>query len=253
MSMITKTVGGTGVRMWSEGQGAPLLFLHGFEGPLGDVSFLKRLAQTYKVFAPEHPGFGETGGFADQHDIVDLVLHYRALLESFGGEPVVIVGHCLGGMFAAEIAALCPHLVSKLVLISSYGLWLDDEPLPDPFVLSRAELSAAKWATQDAAARETLELRSVEGDEYRLQNLGAATRFMWPIPDRGLSRRLASVQASTLIVHGEHDVLVPSRYAQAFADRIANSDAALVAKAGHFPMIEQEEALVQKIVTFLQD
>jgi len=252
MNIISKMLGTTSVRLWTAGQGEPLLFLHGFEGPVGDASFLNRLAQSHTVLSPEHPGFGESGGFEQQHDIIDLVLHYRALIESFGGKPVVLVGHSLGGMFAAEIAALCPHLVAKLVLVDSYGLWLDDHPMQDPFMLSRAGLAEAKWATQDVAIRATLESRSQGvGDEYRMQNLGSATRFMWPIPDRGLSRRIGAVHAPSLVLHGEQDALVPKVYAQAFADRLGGSRAEVIAKAGHFPMIEQEEAFMAKITAFL--
>lgn len=252
MKIIRKSLGTTDVSLRTAGQGKPLLFLHGFEGPVGDAGFLKSLAGSYTVLAPEHPGFGESGGFERHHDIIDLVLHYRALIESVVDEPVILIGHSLGGMFAAEIAALCPHLISKLVLIDSYGLWLDDHPILDPFILNRAELVEAKWAAQDPSTRNELETRSLaSGEDYRLKNLGSATHFMWPIPDRGLGRRIGAIHASTLIVHGEQDALVPKVYAHAFGDRLRDSRVELIANAGHFPMIEQEAVFLDKVGDFL--
>ena len=47
--------------------------------------------------------------------------------------------------------------------------------------------------------------------------LGATGKFVWPIPDKGLKKRLHRVKAPTLIVWGEDDALVSSAYAKEFA------------------------------------
>ncbi|MDO9524054.1 MAG: alpha/beta hydrolase [Gemmobacter sp.] len=255
---VQQTVGTTPVRAWVGGEGAPLVYLHGFEQHPGGAGFLTRLAQGRQVLAPEHPGFGGTGGFDSLVDILDLVLHYRDYLEPLvarHGGPVDLVGHSLGGMFAAEIAAICPDLVRKLVLVNSYGLWLDDHPQPDPFVILPAELRAAKWANPEAWADK--EPNSHDGPAaefmfYRNQNLGAASKFMWPIPDRGLSRRLRHVRAETLIVHGKRDGLLPTAYAHAFAKAIPGSRVVMIDGAGHLPMIEAEDVFVRTLQEFLQ-
>jgi pimeloyl-ACP methyl ester carboxylesterase len=86
---------------------------------------------------------------------------------------------------------------------------------------------------------------------FRAQNLGTATKFMWPVPDRGLSRRLPYVKAPTLIVHGEADGLIPPVYAQAFARMIAGSRLAIIRNAGHLPMIEAEDEFTAAVAQFL--
>jgi len=256
VKMTREKLGALEVRVWSGGSGAPLLYLHGFEQHPGDASFLNRLARHREVRAPEHPGFGESTALEENYDVIDVALHYRRLIESWRSAPVDVVGHSLGGMFAAELAAISPHLVRKLVLVDAYGLWLDDHPLPDPFALSPRDLERAKWC--DPAKAPTPEPSAFEANGnaealaiFRAQNLGTATKFMWPIPDRGLSRRLPYVKAPTLIVHGEADGLIPTGYADAFARSISEARVAIIRNAGHLPMVEAEDQFLAAVDQFL--
>jgi pimeloyl-ACP methyl ester carboxylesterase len=252
--MSMSKVGAFDVCSWTGGSGSPLLYLHGFEQHPGDAPFLRALSETHSVLAPEHPGYGESTGIEDLQHILDLALHYRSVVEDWGVGPVDVIGHSLGGMFAAEFAAISPHLVRRLVLVSPYGLWLDEEPAPDPFVLSPEAMTAAKWHDPAAAAGETSSLTVEDKGEkaiFRVKNLGSATKFMWPIPDRGLARRLSFIQAPTLVLRGESDGLIPQSYAQAFADGIPGARLERIAAAGHLPMVEQQTAFLKAVDDFL--
>lgn len=257
MQVVHETVGAHAVRMWTGGQGTSLVYLHGFEQHPGAASFLTRLGETRTVYAPEHPGFGRTGGFEALVDIVDLVLHYRSLIEQAveASGPVDLVGHSLGGMFAAEFAALCPRLVRKLVLVNPYGLWLDEAPMPDPFAIPPAELQRAKWADPESWSKREpsgfLDGDAPTFEGFRQQNLGAATKFMWPIPDRGLARRLPYIRAETLIVHGAKDGLVPVAYAAAFKALLPHARTVILENCGHLPMIEAEDRFISEVQAFL--
>jgi len=256
MRMARERLGAFDVRVWSAGSGSPLLYLHGHEQHPGAAAFLTGLARTHEVRAPEHPGYGDSTGFEELHDVIDVALYYRRLIESWNKGPVDVVGHSLGGMFAAELAALSPHLIRGLVLVSPYGLWLDDHPLPDPFALSSKDLEKAKWHDPDKAPMP--EPSAFDGDGnagalaiFRAQNLGTATKFMWPIPDHGLKRRLPYIQAPTLIVHGDADRLVPKAYAEAFARLIPKAKIVTIRNAGHLPMIEAEDEFISTVNDFL--
>jgi pimeloyl-ACP methyl ester carboxylesterase len=85
----------------------------------------------------------------------------------------------------------------------------------------------------------------------RAKNLGAATKFMWPLPDRGLSRRARYIQAPTLILHGESDGLIPVAYSEALAGMIPGARVEVVPAAGHLPMFEQETDVVGRVTRFL--
>jgi pimeloyl-ACP methyl ester carboxylesterase len=256
MKMEKKTVGRLDIRLWSGGTGAPLLYLHGFEHHPGDAAFLNRLAENHLVCAPEHPGFGTSTPLEEYYDIIDVALHYRRLIESWHQGAVDVIGHSLGGMFAAELAVISPHSVRRLVLVDAYGLWLHEHPLPDPFALAPRDLERAKWSDPGKAPMPEPSAFEAPGDAdalaiFRAQNLGTATKFMWPIPDRGLNRRLPYIEAPTLIIHGAADGLIPAVYAEAFAHLIPKARVAVIRNAGHLPMLEAEDEFVLTVNDFL--
>jgi pimeloyl-ACP methyl ester carboxylesterase len=258
MTIETYSAGDISVRVWSDGGGRGLLYLHGWEQHPGDTPFLQKLAASGRhVIAPEHPGYGESTGMEDFVDIHDLALFLRGFIESLGPGPIDVIGHSLGGMFAAELAVIAPHLIRRLVLIDSFGLWQDDRPLLDPFVVSEKELNEAKWHDPSSAPdpepmlAPSEEPNATEKILGRAKNLGAATKFMWPIPDRGLRRRARYIQMPTLILHGESDGIVPVAYAEELASLIPVAHLEVISKAGHLPMFEQEAQVVERISRFV--
>jgi len=254
MKCTSHRIGGRDIRIWSGGSGAPLLYLHGFEQHPGDAAFLRKLGESFEIHAPEHPGFGHSTGLDTIHDLLDLTLHLRRVVEQWGRGAVHVVGHSLGGMFAAELAVVAPHLVRKLVLVNPYGMWLDDAPAPDPFVLQADALVAAKWHDPANASREPSAFDAAADGTiqvFRSVNLSAATKFLWPIPDRGLSRRAGYIQAPTLIVHGESDRLVPLAYAAALAGAVPGAELARLPGAGHLPMVEKTDEFLARVRDFL--
>jgi pimeloyl-ACP methyl ester carboxylesterase len=238
------------VHLWADGDGSPVVFLHGYERHPGAAPFLARLAEGRRVLAPEHPGFGSSTGFDAFHDVVDVALYYRELIESCQLGPVDLIGHSLGGMFAAEVAAICPHLVRRLVLVNPFGVWVDDVPSVDPF--GQPELVAdAKWHG-DPPAAEPSNLEVDPDDPHghtitQVRNLATAAKFMWPIADRGLRRRLPYIDAPTLVLHGGSDGLVPLAQAEEFVRLIPDAQLAVIADAGHYPMVEEEDEFLAAV------
>ena len=255
MDMTRQQIGPFDLRVWQQGEGAGLLYLHGFERHPGDAPFLKRLAENRDVRAPELPGYGESLGVEQIHDLYDVALMYRELIESWGFESIDVVGHSLGGMIAAELAILAPHRVKSLVLVNCFGLWIDDEPMPDAFALAPTDFDAAKWHDPASKSSETTARAGSTPLDLAIErttNQGTATKFMWPIPDRGLRRRLRHLSSRTLVIHGESDGLVPVRYADELVGAITNAELELIAHAAHMPMYEAEDefvALVQKFIS----
>ena len=86
---------------------------------------------------------------------------------------------------------------------------------------------------------------------FEAQNRATATKLMWPIADRGLRRRLQYISAPTLVVHGASDGLLPVSYAQELVNMIGGARLAVIEGAGHYPMLEQEDAFVSAVEDFL--
>ena len=112
------------VEMQVYGSGEPLLYLHGAGGLLGIDPFLDELGKDFKVVAPHLPGYGESTGGELIEDVVDACLFYHQLMDELDIAGAHIVGHSMGGMLAAELAALDVHRVKKLVLVCPAGFWL---------------------------------------------------------------------------------------------------------------------------------
>lgn len=244
------------VPVWIAGEGQPLLYLHGFERHPGNASFLGHLAQGHRVFAPEHPGYGYSSGAEQLNDIHDVVLFYRSLVEALGVSAADVVGHSLGGMVAAELAAAIRQFVRRLVLVDAFGLWADDAIGVDPFGAA-SQVRRALWHDPENAGKpQTSSFRPDPDDPlakplYDSRNLAAATRLLWPVPDRGLRRRLAFVTAPTLVVHGRSDGLVPLAHAEEMVKLVVDARLAVIDEAGHYPMIEQESEFLAAVEQFL--
>jgi pimeloyl-ACP methyl ester carboxylesterase len=76
-------------------------------------------------------------------------------------------------------------------------------------------------------------------------------KFVWPIPDKGLKKRIHRITAPALIVWGKQDALVPAVYAEEFASRMSNSRIEYVDNAGHLPQLEQLEEVARVTTEFL--
>ena len=241
------------------GEGRPLLYLHGFDGFPGEAPYIMRLAKSHRVIVPEHPGFGKSTGIEHIDDILDITLYYRNLIETLGFDRVDVVGHSLGGMFAAELAAICPSIVDRLVLVAPFGLWLDEAPIPDLFYLGPAQLQRATWHNPECEAAQQamsqlggLNERSAgEAIITRAGNLSTAGKFLWPVPDRGLAKRLPLIKAPTLVVTGESDKLISAPYGEAFVSKIPGARLVSIPMAGHVPMAEQPGAFFGHVTPFL--
>src|SRR5215813_7510477 len=88
------------------GAGEPLVYLHGGGGFPGWAPFLDELAKDFTVYAPMHPGWGESTGLEHLDDVIDMALYYLDLFDALGLSNLNVLGSSLGGMFAAEVAAL---------------------------------------------------------------------------------------------------------------------------------------------------
>lgn len=239
------------------GQGQPLVYLHGAVGQKGWAPFLDWLAEEFDVYAPYLPGYAGSTGLEHLDDIIDLALYHFELMDSLGLASAHLVGHFLGGMVAAEMAALDPSYVDRLVLAAPAGLWRDEAPVVDFLALNSAELQAHLWADSSgnhglspedlAAAEQAQDLLAPD----RMQDLTAAGKFLWPIPDRGLKRRAYRIKAPTLVLWGEEDRLIPPVYAHDFARIIPGARTETMPNAGHLAMLEQSRGFAAAVARFL--
>jgi pimeloyl-ACP methyl ester carboxylesterase len=254
------------LRLWQDtiqtdvevvGSGPPLVYLHGPWGLAVDLPFIQTLSAGHTVYAPYYPGTtrGDPNGIHQLDSLYDLIVYHTELLEQLQLQSVTLVGHSVGGMLACELAATIPTMVDRLVLIDALGLWRDDVPVRNWMIMPEDALRPALFAAAEGNVASAFFAQPAEPEPRadRIWALACTAKFIWPIPDKGLRRRIHRVTAPSLVVWGARDGIAPAIYAQEFETLIANAELALIESAGHLPHLEQTAAVVNAVNEFLEN
>jgi pimeloyl-ACP methyl ester carboxylesterase len=239
------------VQVLEAGDGPPLLFFHGAGGIAAWEGVLPLLSSKHHVYAPLLPGFGQSTGLEYLEDQFDLFLHGFDVIEALGLERPYVVGESLGGWMAAEMAALRPDKIGRLALTAPVGLWRDEAPVVDLFGSMAHELAPYLFHDMTCAAAQRMlgltQLFSNKDDRTQEQietligmsrGFRTVAKFLFPIPESGLERRLWRIKAPTLIVWGEQDRFISPMYADIFREKIASAKVVKIPNAGHLIGIE---------------
>jgi pimeloyl-ACP methyl ester carboxylesterase len=236
------------------GSGPDLVYLHGGDGIAEDNPLLAKLAERYHVHAPLLPGYGESEEAPSIRDMLDVTLHNFDVIEALGLRRPLLVGHSLGGMIAAEMAAVCPNEVDRLCLIAPAGLWLDAYPAPDIFSMLPKDFPPTLFHDAELGASLITENVDIKDPKFLIpflvtnaRQLGMAGKLLFPIPERGLKDRIHRVRARTVLVWGDSDRVFPAPYAQAWKAAIRGAELVSVPDAGHMSTLEQPDAVLAAI------
>jgi pimeloyl-ACP methyl ester carboxylesterase len=248
--------GAVSFRVLVAGTGAPLVYFHSFYERGGWSPFLEHLAARFTVYAPLHPGVAGSTGVEALDDVLDLTLAYDELLSALGVGRAHLLGHFFGAMVAAETAAVFPARADRLVLVSPLGLWRDDAPQADILTLPAEDLPPVLWRDPDCeTARRWIDLPSDEAANVAaqiesIQRRAAMAKFVWPIPDKGLRKRLHRIAVPTLILWGDEDRANPVVYGDEWQRRIKGAALKLL-PGGHMMLHESPAAAAAVVAEFL--
>jgi pimeloyl-ACP methyl ester carboxylesterase len=254
LQTLTLTPSGLDARYYRAGTGEPLLFLHHLAGLAGWQPSLEALSARFDVIAPYLPGWGPAKDDLTSVDNgLDLVLFCVDLLDALGIETANAAGIGVGAWVAAELAAVAPQRVRRLVLVNPLGIWREEAPGDDPFAQAPGRGSAVLFA--DPARREELLIAGRNRIDVFVEeqlNLRAGAKFLWPLPDTGIERRLRRIKAPALIVTGGRDRVVPRYYGELWREAIAGSELREVDEAGHVFDLEAPDEFATIVGDFLR-
>lgn len=248
-------VNGASCRVWEKGRGSPVFYLAGFGGLPRWTPFLDRLAENHRVVAPSLPGFpGATG-----HDRLDTLLDWITatldLLEAAGMSEADLIGASVGGALAAEVAALSPALVRRLVLIAPFGLYDKQSPPVDLWAQKPGSVPGLLCADAKTFADFTAPPEGAVPGEWPILTTRAneaAARLLWPLADTRLDRRLHRIRCATRIIWGAEDKVLSPRYAERFAAGIAGKTAvSIIPRAGHLADLDAPGPVAEAVMTAL--
>ncbi len=244
---------------------ATVLALHGAGGWLGDEPVLAGLADAgLRVVAPVWPAWSEHTDEDRLSDMADFALHgwdvatEMGLLRDDGAGGLHLMGHSMGGMIAAEMAALAPQSVARMALLCPAGMWLGDHPIPDIFAMLPYQLAEVLFADPDVGEEMLTGGADFSDNETltrfmvaRARQQGMAGKILFPIPNRRFSERAYRVTVPTLLVWGRQDRLIPPAYAEAWQAALPDATVELVDGAGHMLPYEQSAAVVDAVTSHL--
>ena len=253
--MTTNTVNGfyaddLEVTIDQQGEGRPVVLLHGGGGPPSMGALPSALSQDFEVITPVHPGFAGTPR-PDWHDSIDdIALAYLQLLEQRDLGDVLVVGSSIGGWIASEMSVREHRRIGGTVLLNAVGINVDGIDLADFFSLTPQELIRASFHDPAQAPDPT----QLPPEARAIQAANAATLAVYArepyMHDPKLRRRLGLVPTPVAAIWGESDQIAPEPYGRAYAASFPNGRFELISEAGHLPHLEQPELVLDAIHRF---
>lgn len=217
-----------------------LVLLHGLViSSLYMVPTARLLAPSYRVYAPDLPGFGKSAKPRSVLNIGQLADALLGWMDLMGLTRPVLIGNSFGCQILVDLAVRYPDRVQALVLTG---------PSVDPAARSM-------WRQIGRALLDYTRERPSLGPAEVLDFLRAGGYRSWktfqyaltdPIEDK-----LPYVQAPALVVRGERDSIVPQRWAVEVARRLPEGQLSILARAGHAVNYSVPEAFVDLLVQFL--
>lgn len=256
------TIGDRKLHYLVEGEGTPLLWIHGF--PLGAEIYQNQLSiPGVRHILPDLPGFGQSDPFdlPEETTIHQYTSDLLGLLDALKIDRAIVAGLSMGGYIAFDLARVAPERLLGLILI-------DTKEAPDDDAARRARMSSIETIRRTRKTRDfvdgmlpkLLADRSLDDEELvetlrslmasaSITAVVAAQHAMAVRPDS--SDILPEITCPTLVIAGSEDVVTPPDITRRMADAIPDATMKLIEGAGHLPPIERPEQFNQAVSEFL--
>ena len=247
-------VGGISLEVLADGEGPPLLFLHGGDYFVQHRDFFERLAPRWRVIAPRHPGFGGSVRPDSFRTVHDLAYLYLDLLDRQDLRDVVVIGSSFGGWIALEMCVRCLQRIGRVVLIDSLGVKFggrEERDIADIYALPSDELLRRTFFDPARAAPDYSVLSDEEAASIARDRAATALYGWRPyMHNPGLRQWLHRVRVPTLVLWGENDVIVAADYGERLCRSLPDARFELIRQAGHYPQIERPGEVADAIGRF---
>lgn len=259
------TLVGNRVAYYDRGQGPVLLLLHGMFGDHLDWEpVLEPLSTSFRVIAPDLPGFGNSDKPDIEYSAEFFVETLHELVSSLGLSDVTLVGNSFGGSIAILYSIAHPISVARLVLVSSGGMrrYSASEVEQVNLRFSEQNVGAFSPAVQEMMLSPIFGRHSPNRDRYMAKqaaklvradfldyarSLSRAARMAFPLY---LRQRLTEISCPTLLVWGDADVVFPPELAHQALAILQAGKLVLLPGCGHVPQLDDPGAFAAAVREF---
>jgi pimeloyl-ACP methyl ester carboxylesterase len=239
-----------------------LLFLHGLGGGhhAWDAQLLHFPKLGYAAHAWDQPGYGHSAS-VEPYDLEQVCAALARLIESLGGEPVVLVGHSMGGLIAQEAYFRHPQLVKALVLTFTSAAFVGGSNFAKQFVAERVGPLDAGESMADIAARLMPTQSGSKSDPAGVQ---LARKIMGKISPETYRKavhllttfdrraELAKIAVPTLLIAGSDDKTAPPAIMASMQRKIPGSELVVLEGCGHLGPMDQPAEFNAALEDFLR-
>lgn len=245
-----------------EGEGAPLVFIHGFGGDLNNWQFNQEaLAAARPTFALDLPGHGGSTKelAADRADVGALAAAVLAFMDAKAIAQAHLVGHSLGGAIALDLAVNHPDRVRSVTAICSAGLGPEiNMAYIDGFMAANRRkqlqpvlemLVADPTLVSREMIQDVLRFKRLDGVEAALNRIIDAT-FAGGQQALQLTGRLGELRVPVQVIWGRKDQIIPVRHSEGLPGSIRVH---VFDDAGHMVHMEKAAEVNDLIQRFIGD
>jgi 3-oxoadipate enol-lactonase len=235
----------------------PLLFLHGVGG--GHHAWERQVPYFGGLGYPSHswdqPGYGKSP-IVEPYDLEHVCAALALLIEKLSDEPVVLVGHSMGGFIAQEAYVRHPRLIRAMALcFTSPAFAGGSSEFTKKFIADRigpldegrtmAEIAAKLIPTMGSNSRLAERIMAgVPPDTYR-KAVHLLTTF-----DR--RKELANIKVPTLLISGSDDKTAPASVMEKMAAKIPGAEYVSLQGCGHLGPMDQPDEFNAALLAFLK-
>jgi 3-oxoadipate enol-lactonase len=243
-----------------EGSGAPLLLIMGLGWPSQAWHRTRPvLSEKYRTIALDNRGVGRSEAPAGPYSIAQMAADAAAVLNAARVNAAHIFGMSMGGMIAQEFALQYPNKVRSLIL----GCTAAGGPQAVRAEEAALQVLMTRGQDPDQFAKAVSPFIYDAGTSpERIEEDTAVRRKWYPSADAYLAQlqaviaweaysRIGQISVPTLVIHGEHDRLVPPENARLIAARIPGANLAMIPGASHIFTTDQPALAHSAILDFL--
>ena len=259
--MPTLSINSAEIHYQASGAGYPVLLLHGL-GSCSEDWWLQTpvFEQHFRVVRPTLRGHPPSSLIRGPITIYTLAADVARLLDALDIERAHVVGLSLGGAIAQVLASDFPDRVKRLVLVNTFAHLRPTTPheaytLARRVVVSRffPPTTASKVVAHDLFPRpDQTALRDLALQRAGTNDAVSYRQLINTIRRFDGRAQLTRIQAATLIVSGDRDVVVPHGCQQQLVRGIARVRWHIVPDSGHATPIDQPEEFNRVVVEFLK-
>ncbi|MHC5769236.1 MAG: alpha/beta fold hydrolase [Nostoc sp.] len=269
------TITAARLNVYIQGQGFPILGLHGHPGTGRSLSvFTNHLSKRYKTFAPDLRGYGKSR-YNSNFDMNDHLTDLEALLDRFQIEKCLVLGWSLGGILAMEMALRLPERVTGLILVATAAKPRGSHPTiawQDILYTGVAALlnyikPSWQWNIETFGKRSLFRYLiqqhtsiaynyiAKEAVPAYLQTSPAATRALYSAIQSGYNRvlDLQQIQCPSLVLAGEQDRHITSDSSLQTAQHLNNSQWQCYPNTAHLFPWEVPQLVLNDIDHWLEE